>query len=157
MPIPDFVVALRRAVGDAELWLIGVTAVVVHDGRLLLVRRSDTGEWAPITGIVDPGEEPAVCARREAKEEACVDIRVDRLASISTTPVITHANGDRARYLDHTFACGWLGGDARVGDEESTDVRWWPLDDLPPMSERMRTRVRDALEGGPEARFVGGG
>ena len=33
--------------------------MVLHEGRILLGRRSDNGNWAPITGIVDPGEEPA--------------------------------------------------------------------------------------------------
>ena len=37
-----------------------------------MVKRSDNGEWTPVTGIVDPGEEPAVGAVREALEETGV-------------------------------------------------------------------------------------
>ncbi len=66
MPIPDFVVELRQHVGDAVLWLPAVTAVIRRDDQLLLVRRSDNGIWSPVTGIMDPGEEPAACAVREA-------------------------------------------------------------------------------------------
>ncbi len=69
MPIPEFVVELRRHVGDAVLWLPAVTAVICRDDELLLVRRSDNGTWTPVTGIMDPGEEPAGCAVREAREE----------------------------------------------------------------------------------------
>ena len=39
---------------------------------MLLVKRSDNGAWTPVTGIVDPGEEPAVAAAREALEETGV-------------------------------------------------------------------------------------
>ena len=75
MPIPDFVRDLRRHIGTAELWLPGVTAVVRRGDDVLLVQRSDTGEWAPVTGIVDPGEDPGVAARREVLEETGVAVR----------------------------------------------------------------------------------
>ncbi len=107
MPIPEFVVELREHVGQAELWLPGVTAVIVRDDSILLVRRSDNGQWTPVTGIVEPGEDPGVAARREALEETGTTISVNRLASISAGEPVTHANGDRAVYLDHTFACTW--------------------------------------------------
>lgn len=91
MPIPDFVVELRKEIGRAELWMPGVTAVVRRDDEVLLVRRSDNGAWAPVTGIVDPGEEPAVCAAREAREEAGIEIQVDRLVSTSVMRGVVHA------------------------------------------------------------------
>ncbi len=80
MPVPPYVLELRRHIGTTELWLPGVTAVIRRDAEILLVRRADNGEWAPVTGIVDPGEDPGVTARREALEETGVEIRVDRLA-----------------------------------------------------------------------------
>jgi ADP-ribose pyrophosphatase YjhB (NUDIX family) len=153
MPIPEFIVELRRHVGTAPLWLPGVTAVVLRDEQVLLVRRSDNGRWALVTGIVDPGEEPAVCAVREAREETGVEVRADRLASISVTHEVVHANGDRATYLDHTFACTWLAGEAHVADDESTDVRWWPLTDLPDVGPEMHQRLADVLADEPATRF----
>lgn len=153
MPIPDFVVELRRHVGAARLWLPGVTAVVRRDDEVLLVRRADNGQWAPITGILEPGEEPSVAAVREAREEACVEIRVDRLAAISSGIEVTHANGDLAVYLDHTFACTWLSGEARVGDDESVDVGWWPLAGLPPMRPGLLERILAAVSEETRARF----
>ncbi|GAA1919335.1 NUDIX domain-containing protein [Nocardioides lentus] len=134
MGVPGFVLRLREQVGTAELWLPAVTAVVRRDTgaepEVLLVRRSDNGRWTPVTGILDPGEEPAVGAAREVLEETGVVVRVDRLAEVSAGPPVTHVNGDRARYLDLTFACTWLAGEARVGDDESVDVRWCPVDEL---------------------------
>jgi len=153
MPIPDFVVELRKHVGTSLLWMPAVTAVVRRDDELLLVQRADNHAWTPVTGIMDPGEEPAVSAAREALEEACVVVSVDRLASVSSGHDVTHANGDRSTFLDLTFACSWVSGEAAVGDDESVDVRWWPIADLPAMSETMRERIGAALSGETAARF----
>ncbi|MCL8025606.1 NUDIX hydrolase [Nocardioides bruguierae] len=154
MPIPPFVAELRAMVGTHRLWLPAVTAVVVHDEQVLLTLRADNGRWAPITGIVDPGEEPAVAARREALEEASVEVTVDRLASVSVSDEVRHGNGDLGIYLDLTFACTWVGGEAAVGDDENTEVRWWPLDGLPDMAGEMHRRISDVVAGESVTRFV---
>jgi predicted RNase H-like nuclease/ADP-ribose pyrophosphatase YjhB (NUDIX family) len=155
-PVPDFIVALREKIGHDPLWLPGITAVIRRGDDILLVKRSDNGRWTPVTGIVDPGEEPAVAAAREAMEETGVRVRVDRLASTSAHGPIVHVNGDRASYLDLTFACTWLAGEAHVADDESTEVRWWPVRALPPMDEVMLARIDAALSDERAARFVGG-
>lgn len=69
MPVPDYVLGLRTHVGHELLWLSGVTAVVLDasSSQALLVRRSDNNEWAPITGTLDPGEQPARGAVREVR------------------------------------------------------------------------------------------
>lgn len=153
-PIPPFVVELRELIGHRQLWLPAVTAVVVRDGEVLLTRRADNGRWAPITGLLDPGEQPAVGAAREALEEASVVIGVDRLAATGVTDLVTHANGDLAVYLDLTFACSWISGEARVGDDENLEVAWWPLDALPPMEPYLLARIDAATSGETAARFL---
>lgn len=158
MPTPDFVLELRRAIGHAPLWLMGTTAVVVRDGSVLLGRRTDNGALTPITGIIDPREEPADAAVREALEEAGVVIRADRLAWIHVIPRITYANGDQTDYLDFTFRCTWISGEPRPVDGEMTELTWAPIDTidaLPDLDADMRERIRRALAGGP-ADFVGG-
>lgn len=158
MPIPEFVAALRERVGNDLLWLSGVTAVVLHEvggvDHVLLGRRADTGEWAVVYGILEPGEQPAVAAAREVFEETCVPVRVDGLASVvSGVDVVRYPNGDLSQYLDLTFLCtpdlaaepDPLGV-AAVGDDESTAVGWFPLDDLPePLADSTRKRLAYAL------------
>ncbi|QKE83680.1 NUDIX domain-containing protein [Arthrobacter sp. NEB 688] len=145
MATPDFILSLRRSVGHELLWLPGITAVVLDEGRVLLVRRADTGEWTPVTGICDPGEHPAVTAVRECLEETGVDCEVELLAWVDVTPVIEYPNGDRSQYVDHTFRCRYLGGEAHVADDESSQVAWFPLDALPPMAADHRERIRTAV------------
>ena len=150
MPVPDFVLRLREKIGTDPLWLAGVTAVVLDDagGNVLLIRRSDTGEWAPITGIIDPGEQPAVAAAREALEEADVVIRVERLVAVDVTAPRLYENGDLAQYLDINFVCRYLSGEPRPADGEALEARWFPLDALPPMSPEFASRIQHALASG---------
>jgi len=157
MPIPQFIVDLRAHVGHAPLWLIGVTAVVIRDDEVLLVKRADNGVWAPVTGIVDPGEEPADAAVREVAEETGVTAVPLQLAWVHTTEPVIHVNGDHAQYLDHVFVMRWVAGEPYPADDESTDARWYRLGALPDTPERMLTRLSAALDAGAETRFEWGG
>lgn len=160
MPIPEFIVELRARVGTAPLWLTGVTAVILDaQDRVLLVRRADNGLWGLVSGILEPGEEPAVCAVRESAEEAGVTIEVLALAYVGVSPPVSYPNGDRAQYLDLTFLCRHLAGEAHVADDEATDVGWFAVDDLPPdMTASSRERLRNTLafrrDPGAGARFA---
>jgi ADP-ribose pyrophosphatase YjhB (NUDIX family) len=125
-----------------------VTGAVLDDERrVLLVRRADSGLWALVSGILEPGEEPARALVREIAEETLVTAEVSALTYVSVTPPVTYPNGDRAQYVDLTFLCRYVAGTAAVGDEESTDVRWFRLDALPgDMSPRSRDRLERTLE-----------
>ena len=105
-----------------------MTAVVVRGDEILLGHRSDNGALTPVTGIVDPGEEPADAACREALEEAGVVIRADRLVFVHQIPRITYDNGDQSDYLDLTFRCSWVGGEPYPADGEMTSVGWYRLE-----------------------------
>ncbi|MFZ7087468.1 NUDIX hydrolase [Curtobacterium sp. RRHDQ10] len=157
MPTPDFVLSLREKIGHDLLWLSGVTAVVTRgagdDLELLVVRRADDAAWTPVTGIVDPGEQPAVAAEREVLEEAGVVAVAERLAWVQTIPPLRYPNGDQAQYMDHVFRCRWVSGDPHPADGENTDAEWRSLASLPDMSENMRRRVEAALSDDPAARF----
>lgn len=146
MPIPEFIVELRRRVGHAPLWLLAVTAVVIRDGQVLLVKRSDNHAWTPVTGILEPGEDPADCAVREVLEEAGVHATARRLAWVHVTPPMVHANGDHAQYLDHVFRMDWTGGEPFAADDESLEARWFALSEMPTMSADMCRRIELARE-----------
>ena len=153
MATPDFVLALREKIGHHPLWLSGVTAVVVRDSAVLLVRRSDTGEWTPVTGIVDPGEQPAVAAERETVEEANIVTVAEAICWVQVTEPIRYANGDESQYIDMVFRCRYVSGDPYPADGENTDAAWFPLDALPTMTANMAERIRSALEFTGTTRF----
>ncbi len=78
---------------------------------------------------------------------------VERLAWVATTDVVTHVNGDLAQYLDHTFLCRYVSGEAHPADDESSDVRWWPLGGLPSMRPVFVERIATALEPSGQVRL----
>jgi ADP-ribose pyrophosphatase YjhB (NUDIX family) len=55
-------------------------------GRMLLVRRCDTGDWELPGGHVDPGESASDAAVRETAEESGVTVEVTGLVGIYTDP-----------------------------------------------------------------------
>ncbi|MBD0417784.1 NUDIX domain-containing protein [Streptomyces sp. TRM S81-3] len=150
MPTPDFIHTIRASAGRQLLWLPGVTAVVFDDqGRVLLGRRSDTRRWSLIGGIPEPGEQPAVCAVREVEEETAVRCVVERVILVQALKPVTYENGDVCQFMDITFRCRAVGGEARVNDDESLDVDWFEVDSLPDLDEFGVFRIKQALSDAP--------
>lgn len=157
MATPEFIVSLREKIGHEHLWLPGVTAIVVRDvpdgapiwavPEVLLVQRADDGQWTPVTGIVDPGEEPHDAAVREVAEETGVAAVVEALLGVGAVGPVTYPNGDETSYVDTAFRLSVVAGsdEPRVNDEESVDVGWFPISQLPPMKPRFRLVIADAV------------
>jgi 8-oxo-dGTP pyrophosphatase MutT (NUDIX family) len=153
VPTPDYIAAIRRVYGHGRLLLPGVSAVVLRADlepgvvHVLLARRSDTGRWSLPAGIVEPFEQPASAILRELVEETRITARVERLALLTTDPDVTYPNGDTCQFVAMCFRCRYVAGEAQVGDEESTEVAWFPAEALPEgLSDIQRRRIRCALE-----------
>lgn len=172
MPTPDFIQDLRQHVGTRELWVPATRGVVIRrpnpepgptdqaekpdpaEPEVLLVRRADNGAWTVTSGILDPGEDPAVGAAREVQEETGVIARAVRVAGVFATHLVRYPNGDACRYLDTVLEMEPVSGQARVNDEESVEVGWFPISKLPePISEDQRMVIDWALDTGAPARF----
>ncbi|MYV39259.1 NUDIX domain-containing protein [Streptomyces sp. SID1328] len=150
MATPEFITSLRATAGTQLLWLPGVTAIVFDDeGRVLLGRRTDTRKWSVVGGIPEPGEQPAACAVREVFEETAVHCVPERVVLVQALQPITYGNGDECQYMDITFRCRAVGGEARVNDDESLDVGWFAVDALPELNEFSLFRIKQALSETP--------
>lgn len=158
MAIPDFILRLREKIGHDELWLSGITAVVLRgegpEREVLLVKRADNGEWTAVTGIIDPGEPPAAAAEREVLEEADIVAVAERLARVHVDDrVVVYGNGDRSRYIDLTFRCRYVSGEPFPADGENTEAGWFRLDALPQMRDEHLVRIEVAASDEVAARF----
>ena len=147
MAIPPFITALRARIGTDMLWLPGVSGVVLDEaGRILLAQRVDDEEWTVISGVLDPGEEPAVGLAREVLEETGVRVHVEAFSALSVTGPIVYENGDRSEYVDLCFVCRPLdaaeAAAAHVADDESRAVGWFAPDELPAgLKDSSRDRI----------------
>lgn len=155
MPLSDHLKQLRARIGHDLLLLPGVAALVFNEaGEVLLGKRSDNGKWAVIGGVVDPGEEPAAACKREVLEETGVEVAIERVSGVYLSPEITYPNGDVAQYIITAFRCRPIGGEPYVADEESLEVRYFPLNALPPdLREDHELRILHAADPTDERAF----
>ncbi|MDQ0665222.1 8-oxo-dGTP pyrophosphatase MutT (NUDIX family) [Arthrobacter ulcerisalmonis] len=146
MPAPEYVLKLRKKIGNNPLWVPGVRGVVVDDaGRILLAQRADNRQWALISGMLDPGEQPARGLVREIFEETAVVAEAERVVSVGAVGPVTYPNGDVCEFLDVVFLCRYVTGEARVNDDESLAVGWFTPDELPDLMPGHLTSIRQAL------------
>ncbi|NDJ90557.1 NUDIX hydrolase [Mycolicibacter kumamotonensis] len=110
-------------------------AVLDHTGeRVLLTLHPRVGRWVQLGGHCEDADADIVnAALREATEESGITgLRLDpRLAAVHVHPV-TCSLGVPTRHLDLQFAAHAPDG-AQIGiSDESVDLRWWPVNALPP-------------------------
>jgi 8-oxo-dGTP pyrophosphatase MutT (NUDIX family) len=137
----------------------GASAAVRDDaGRLLLIQREDTGQWALPGGIFELDETIAECAVRETREEAGVDIEVTGLVGIYTDPghVTLLDDGRAIQPLGVCFHARPVGGAARPDGVETLDVAWVEPERLSDydLFPTHRSRIADALSGRREPRLA---
>jgi 8-oxo-dGTP diphosphatase len=153
-------VALTRAVyfhePSAPVASVVIPSVFVAvrwvGGRLLLVRRCDSGAWELPGGRVDVGETAVEAAVRETAEEAGVRVQVTGLAGLFTDPghVIRSPGGEVRQQFALLFRARWLGGVPRGDLHETSDAAWVPLADLPGLAIEppVRQWIIEALDVG---------
>jgi len=122
--------------------LVGVGAVIVKDGAVLLVQRAHDpgrGKWAMPGGRLRLGETLAQAARREVHEETGVEIEPGE--ALSVTDLIQRDDAGRIRYhyVLVDLLARYVGGEPRAGSD-ALDVRWVDARDLDayPMPDRTR-------------------
>ena len=105
--------------------LVGVGAVVIEQGRVLLVQRGTEpakGQWSIPGGLIDVGESLREAVAREVREET--GLLVEPLELIELLDRI-HRHGDRVRYhyVIADYLCRVVGG-TLLAASDADAVRW---------------------------------
>lgn len=156
MGMSEYVRNLRAKIGTDLIFGTGVAAIVLNDRKeVLLQLRSDTKTWGLPGGAMDPGEEPAEAVVREVLEETGVTVVPERVLGVfgGRDYMFSYPNGDKVAVVSITFACRPVSGEARVNDDECLEVKYIPLDQLPPLNPRDAERIQLALKDDPRAFF----
>ena len=162
MAISDYLRSLRDRIGHEQVLMPSV-AVMIRDaeGRLLLVRDRDTGLWQTVGGAMDPGEQPADAAVREAFEETGLVIEPVRILGVHAGPLfeLTYPNGDVVAYVGISFAARVVGGTERPCHDEVDRLGWFAEAEALalPIAAHTRLLVAEAFRDAPEAGFAGAG
>jgi 8-oxo-dGTP pyrophosphatase MutT (NUDIX family) len=154
MPISKYLRDLRAKVGTTPLMMPAITALIFdqHD-RVLLHRARDDGRWHTIGGAVDPNEEPADSVVREVLEETGLLVEPIRVVGVYADPPVRYANGDVVLYTSIAFECRIVGGHLHLADDESLELAYFALDQLPELSSLDRAKIQVALKRHPQADF----
>lgn len=133
MPTPAFIQEVRTKIGNALLHVptVGVLAYD-RDGRLLLVRDSQDGQWTCPGGIVEPFEIPSDAAVRETWEEAGVQVELTGIVGVFGGEHCggTYANGDRIAWVATVFEARLVGGDPSPDHDEASAARLFSRDEI---------------------------
>jgi 8-oxo-dGTP diphosphatase len=128
---------------------VGVGAIVLHEGRVLLVKRGHApglGLWSVPGGLVDLGETTVDAARREVEEECGLKVRVAGL--VGTLDRVTRDADGRVRY--HWVLIDYLAfpesNDTITAGSDAAEVRWVLIDEVDrlPITDGLVDMIRRA-------------
>jgi len=130
--------------------IIGVGAVIVEGGRVLLVRRDTEplrGEWSVPGGMLELGEKLRDGVRREALEETGVTVEPGEVLDVFDSIFTDGLGKTQYHYVLVDYLCRPISGEAQAGSDVS-EVRWVSLEALPAMGlrESIEQVVRKGLE-----------
>jgi ADP-ribose pyrophosphatase YjhB (NUDIX family) len=112
--------------------IVGVGGVVVHRGRVLLVRRRCEplkGEWSVPGGLLELGEELTAGVRRELKEETGLEVEPLEVLAVFDR-IFREGLRVRYHYVIVDYACRWKRGRLRPASDVLA-ARWVRREDLP--------------------------
>ncbi len=111
--------------------VVGVGAVLIHEGRALLIRRGKEplrGRWVVPGGTVELGETLEEALVREVQEETSLLVRPREIVTVFDR--IHREDGQvRYHYVIVDYLCDYLAGTPRAASD-AEDVALVPLEDL---------------------------
>jgi ADP-ribose pyrophosphatase YjhB (NUDIX family) len=129
-----------------------INVIVVNEGgKILMIRRTDNGNWAVPGGAIDLGESLVDAAIRETREESGIDCEITGLVGIYTNPrhvILYTSDGEVRQEFSIVLTARPRSGQPRPSSETS-HVAWLDpaeIDGLP-MHPSMRQRVSHYLDG----------
>lgn len=112
--------------------LVGVGGVVIHQNKVLLVRRKEKplkGQWSIPGGLVEIGERLEQAVRRELKEETGLDITPLRAIAV-VDRVVRRGKRVQYHYVIVDYACRMRRGRLAAASDV-LEARWVRRQELP--------------------------
>lgn len=124
-------------------------ALINEKGAILMIKRADSGLWTMPGGTLDFGESLHECAVREIREECGCSVTLTDIIGTYTDPqvLIAYSDGEVRQEFTIVYA-GQVSSETIILDEESTDYRWVPIDQLIslPLAGSQKNRLKDVID-----------
>ena len=130
----NYIAEMRKNVGHAPLMVVSCGVIIENDkGQILLQKRRDNGFWALIGGAMEIGEKSIEVVKREAFEEAGIEIGELTLFGIYSGEdgIITYPNGDICYCTGIIFKTTAYSGEIQNNTEEALEHRFFDKANLP--------------------------
>jgi len=140
---------LRKHVGQDALIGVGATTLVFNDkNELLLNLRSDTNTWGIPGGSMELYETIEETAIRELKEETGICAEELELITVLSGKefYFEYPNGDKMCTVIVLFKVPNYRGSIKVSDNESKELKFFPLNNLPAMESRAERIIQKILD-----------
>jgi len=130
--------------------ILGVGAIVVEGGRVLLVERGRApfqGSWSLPGGVVEAGERLAGAIQREVREETGLEVQPVKMVEVFERIMPDDRGRTEYHYVLIDYLCRVTGGELSAGDD-AAQARWAAPDELARyrMTEDTLAVIRKALE-----------
>ena len=129
--------------------VLGAAAVVIHDGRVVLIRRGkapSAGEWSIPGGAVELGESVEAALRREIREETGLEIAVGRFLEVFERVERDADGAVRFHFVVLDYAATVVGGTLRAGDDAMDVALADPADlDRYALADTVRRVISSAM------------
>ena len=112
--------------------IVGVGAIIVDEGRVLLARRGNpprAGQWSLPGGVVELGETLRSAAEREALEETGLIVEVGEIVEILDRIIPGNNGAVQFHYVLVDFLCACRGGTLNAGGD-AAQVAWATEEEL---------------------------
>ena len=116
---------MKREYPDSPL--VGIGAIIIQDGRVLLVKRGHpplAGEWSIPGGVLELGETLRAAAVREIREETCLTVEPEELLGVYDRVLRDDAGRTLYHFVLIDFLCRPVAGTAQAADD-ADEVRWF--------------------------------
>jgi len=115
-----------------ETPLVGVGAIIIENGRVVLVKRGHAplqGKWSIPGGVLEVGETLCKATVREALEETGLVVEPGELLGVFERVIPDEQGKMRYHYVLIDFLCRRVDGQLTAGDD-AEEVRWFRKEEL---------------------------